>query len=179
MVSRSTRLHHARTRSPPNRDYDSEKQTEDTKHMISNDPLQRRASAGFSLMEVLVAMLILAIGLLGLASLQTQSLKFNHDAYVRSQATILAADIMDKMRADPPNPGTNDPWFDVAVPNFDDCDLNLAPDAINDATPLMAVCVWQTNIQGLLPSGSGGIVANPLDGTMFDITIQWSRPSDR
>jgi len=125
-------------------------------------------------MEVLVAMLILAIGLLGLASLQTQSLKFNHDAYVRSQATILAAEIMDKMRADPPNPGTNDPWFDVAVPDLDDCDLNLALGSINDATPLMAMCFWQTNIQGLLPSGSGGIVPNPLDGTMFDITIQWS-----
>ena len=98
-------------------------------------------------MEVLVAMLILAIGLLGLASLQTQSLKFNHDAYVRSQATILAAEIMDKMRVDPPNPGTNDPWFDVAVPNFADCDLNLAPDAINDTPPLMAVCFWQSSIQ--------------------------------
>ena len=48
--------------------------------------LSCRHDEGFSLMEVLIAMLVLAIGLLGLASLQAQSLRFNHDSYVRSQA---------------------------------------------------------------------------------------------
>jgi len=121
-------------------------------------------------MEVLVAMLILAIGLLGLASLQTQSLKFNHDAYVRSQATILAAGIMDKMRADP----DNGPAFAAAAAPLSACDLNIVPTAINDTTPLMAVCFWQANIQERLPSGRGGIVANIDTPAMFDITIQWS-----
>jgi prepilin-type N-terminal cleavage/methylation domain-containing protein len=54
--------------------------------------------SGFSLVEVLVAMLVLAIGLLGLAALQTQGVRFNHDAYVRTNATSLAYDIVDKMR---------------------------------------------------------------------------------
>ena len=45
-------------------------------------------SQGFSLMEVLVALLVLAIGLLGLAALQARGVKFNHDAYLRSQATF-------------------------------------------------------------------------------------------
>lgn len=54
---------------------------------------------GFSLIEVLVALLVLSIGLLGLAALQTTSLKYNTDSYTRTQATLLAYDIMDRMRS--------------------------------------------------------------------------------
>lgn len=54
---------------------------------------------GFSLVEVLVALLVLSIGLLGLAFLQGQGMKFNTDAYARTQATLLAYDIVDRMRA--------------------------------------------------------------------------------
>jgi type IV pilus assembly protein PilV len=54
---------------------------------------------GFSLVEVLVALLVLSIGLLGLAALQTTSLKYNTESYFRTQATYLAYDIIDRMRA--------------------------------------------------------------------------------
>ena len=122
-------------------------------------------------MEVLVAMLVLAIGLLGLASLQAQSLKFNHDSYVRSQSTILAAEMMDRMRA---NPGGVyvDGVVDPVLP--DDCDLVADPTLINDVTPLVEKCFWLADIQGRLPVGTGTIVVNPADARMFDITIMWS-----
>ena len=55
--------------------------------------------AGFSLLEVLIAFLILTIGLLGMAGLQATSLRNNHSTYLRSQAIIHAYDIMDRMRA--------------------------------------------------------------------------------
>ena len=54
---------------------------------------------GFSLIEVLVALLVLSIGLLGLAALQTTSLQYNTGSYHRTQATFLAYDIIDRMRA--------------------------------------------------------------------------------
>ena len=54
---------------------------------------------GFSLIEVLVALLALSIGLLGLAALQTTSLQYNTGSYYRTQATLLAYDIIDRMRA--------------------------------------------------------------------------------
>lgn len=54
---------------------------------------------GASLLEVLIAVVIISIGLLGLAGLQTSSIKSNHSSYLRSQATILAYDLSDRMRA--------------------------------------------------------------------------------
>jgi type IV pilus assembly protein PilV len=54
---------------------------------------------GFSLLEAMIALLILSIGLLGLASLQARSMRYNHDALVRGQATALIYDIMEKMRS--------------------------------------------------------------------------------
>lgn len=54
---------------------------------------------GFSMIEVLVAVLVLAIGLLGIAAVQTAALKNNNSALQRSQATMLAYFMMDAMRA--------------------------------------------------------------------------------
>jgi type IV pilus assembly protein PilV len=61
--------------------------------------LSRTGHQGFSLVEVLVALLVLSIGLLGLAALQTTSLQYNTGSYFRTQATLLAYDIIDRMRA--------------------------------------------------------------------------------
>ncbi len=56
---------------------------------------------GFSMIEVLISLLVLSLGLLGLALLQGQGLKFNTDAYLRTQATTLGYEIIDRMRANP------------------------------------------------------------------------------
>ncbi len=58
-----------------------------------------RRQRGFSLVEVMVSVLVLSGGLLGLAFLQAQGMKFNAEAYQRTQATVLAYDIIDKLRA--------------------------------------------------------------------------------
>lgn len=60
-----------------------------------------RRQRGFSLVEVMVSVLVLSGGLLGLAFMQAQGMKFNAEAYQRTQATVLAYDIIDKLRANP------------------------------------------------------------------------------
>lgn len=65
----------------------------------------RFAIGGFSLIEVLVALAVLSIGLLGLAALQTTGLKFNHQSYERTQAVLQSYDIIDRIRAN--RSGTN------------------------------------------------------------------------
>lgn len=54
---------------------------------------------GFTLLEVLIALVVLSIGLLGLAGLQSTGLRFNQSAGMRTQATQLAYDMSDRMRA--------------------------------------------------------------------------------
>ena len=61
----------------------------------------KQQQQGFTMIEVLIAAFVLGIGLLGLASLQARSLQFNYSAYQRSQANLLAYDIIDRMRANP------------------------------------------------------------------------------
>lgn len=59
-----------------------------------------RCQTGTSLLEVLIAVVILSIGLLGLAGLQVAGLRVNQGAMQRSQATMLAYDVLDRMRSD-------------------------------------------------------------------------------
>lgn len=58
-----------------------------------------RRMQGISLLEVLITLVVIAIGMLGMASLQLGGLRSNHNAYYRSQATGIAADLTDRMRA--------------------------------------------------------------------------------
>ena len=57
--------------------------------------------SGISLVEVIVTILILSIGLLGMAALQNTSLKLAYDSYLRTQASFLAYDLIDRIRANP------------------------------------------------------------------------------
>lgn len=65
-----------------------------------------QTQTGFTLIEVLVSIVILAIGLLGLAAMQLQSLKFTQGSQWRSQANFLAYDIVERIRANRENVGS-------------------------------------------------------------------------
>ncbi len=60
---------------------------------------RKESSAGFSLIEVLVALLIFSLGLIGLAGLLVMSTQANNGALIRTQATFLAQNMADRMRA--------------------------------------------------------------------------------
>jgi len=122
----------------------------------------RNINGGFSLMEVLIAMLILAVGLLGLAAMQARALKFGHDAYGRSQATMIAYDIMDKMRANVAN-----------VASYTGAASGAACDPTVTGVAMELRC-WLDGLAAVLPAGTGNIVQNAFDATMYDVTIQWS-----
>ena len=57
-----------------------------------------RRQAGFSLLEVLIATLVLSAGLLGLAGLQIAGMKTTHNSYQMQQATWLVHDLLERMR---------------------------------------------------------------------------------
>lgn len=142
---------------------------------------------GFTLLEVLIALLILSIGLLGLAALQTTGLRSNQMASMRTTATELAYDIADRMRANEHGMGvTRDPLTKaITYTNVDD-DYIIAYDA-TEAVPTVDcatdICApqqlavydlnqWRTAVRKL-PGGASSI-AGP-SGTEFNhvITIYW------
>jgi len=70
-----------------------------SRHRLKHNAHASGRQEGFTLVEVLIAVLVLLIGLLGLAGLQAQALRSNQIAYMRTQATILAYDIIERMNA--------------------------------------------------------------------------------
>jgi len=68
--------------------------------LMSLKPIQR----GFSLIEVLVALLVMCIGLLGAAAIQLNALKYTDSSSMRTQASFIAYDMLDRIRA---NSGAN------------------------------------------------------------------------
>ncbi|MDT8385068.1 MAG: type IV pilus modification protein PilV [Gammaproteobacteria bacterium] len=68
----------------------------------------RRDHSGFTLIEVLVTVVVVSIGLLGLAGLQINGLRANLSSEARSKATLLASDIIERMRANPLGVANND-----------------------------------------------------------------------
>lgn len=115
-------------------------------------------SVGFTLIEVLIAMVVLAVGLLGLAALQATSLRNNQSAYFRSQATQLAYDIADRVRA---NPTGN---YNNQAASADNCVTNACTPAQMAGYDLAQ---WNAQLANQLPMGVGIICidSTPTDGT--------------
>ncbi len=58
-----------------------------------------KRNKGFTLLEVLIAVLIFSLGMLGSAGLMVLSVRTNHSAYLRTQASFLADSMVDRMRS--------------------------------------------------------------------------------
>jgi type IV pilus assembly protein PilV len=64
-----------------------------------NTVMRKKGTAGFTMLEVMIAIVVVAFGLLGLAGLQVFALQNNQNAALRSIATVLASDVIDRMKA--------------------------------------------------------------------------------
>jgi len=78
-------------------------------------------SSGFSLLEVLIAMIVLSIGLLGIAGLQATSKRTSYEALQRTTATMLTRDIMERMRANADQIAAYNGTVDTTTITYTDC----------------------------------------------------------
>lgn len=133
--------------------------------MTRNFTYSRKAQRGFTLLEVLVTMVVMALGLLGYAGLQMASLKNSASAYQRSQATILAYDMIDRMRVNRTQAvaGTYNITFG-AIPAA----AGIAGDDLVD---------WKQLVENALPGGEAAITVDGTGNTL--ITLRWADKRDR
>lgn len=143
-----------------------------------------RRQQGFSLIELLVAVVILAVGILGIAGLQVVALQQNRGALYRAEATMLANDIMDRVRVntnttytsliDQDPPAASNCRNAVCTPaEMADYDIAQWKCQINDldaAGNPFTVCA-NFGITGALPGGAGEI--NKAGG-VYKVTVQWT-----
>lgn len=126
--------------------------------LIRNTP---RSMGGFTLLEVMVAVVVLSIGLLGLAGLMASSLKNSHSAYLRTQATWFAYDALDRMRAN----------RDVALANGYDLALGATPGG--SALAATDLSEWDAALASTLPKGDGSIAVTTATRAVT-VIIQWN-----
>ena len=133
---------------------------------------------GFTIIEVLIVVLVISIGLLGMAGLQTTGIQQSHNSYLKTQASLLAYDMADRMRAN--LQGVNGGAYN-GVDSMDD-PVGDAPSCVSGGTACSAadtatndIYQWtnkdaEGSIAALLPSGYGMI---SQDGGVFTITVLW------
>lgn len=135
---------------------------------------QPRLQSGFTLLEVMIALVIFSIGLLGLAGLQAGGLRSNTQAQLRTIATIQAYDMAERIRSNPRGVEDGDyNAFDDASPTAGDC-INNTCTAAEMAT--YDYYEWELTTQSVLPSGHGIVSSAPVGGgatRLFTITVLW------
>lgn len=114
---------------------------------------------GISLIEILISLVILSVGLLGMAGLQARTLSLNHSAYQRTQAVNLSYDIADRMRAN--RRAALDGDYQLSL-----TDANPTGSSV----PATDLREWREIIQATLPSGNSAVVT---DANTVTVTVQW------
>ncbi|MFI2813093.1 type IV pilus modification protein PilV [Microbulbifer sp. YPW16] len=116
---------------------------------------------GAGLIEVMVTVLILSTSLLGLAAMQAASLQYNHSAYLRSQANILAYDLLDRVR------------LNRARMSDYNLDLDSDPPGAGGTLAKDDLIEWHDSVSDSLPDGDGGIDCDAAQ-RLCTIEITWS-----
>jgi len=144
-------------------------------------PFRSKRAGGFSLIEVLVALMILSVGALGIAAMMAVSLKSKNGAYSRTQANILAYTILDRMRANRATAIQH--GYDIALgapassPPPGDC-IGLGAHCTPDQIANLDLSQWKDSLAHTLPAGDGSIhtvaVNQMTQVTQVTISVQWN-----
>lgn len=140
---------------------------------MNNNPHKINQKNGFTLLEVMIAMVIFAVGLLGLAGIQALSLENSSSSYSRSQAVLLAYEIVDRMKAN--NPSASPLYVITAdtttVTGYSGSSMCINNDCTISDIVKYDMGEWKAAVATLLLGGQASIT-NP-SGTLHTVTIHW------
>jgi type IV pilus assembly protein PilV len=127
-----------------------------------------KCHAGFSLIESLVALLVISVGMIGIAALYTQGLSGSRTALFRTQAVTLAADMADRIRA---NRTAGVAYEDAEDDN--DCDAGDDNDCTTEEMAAHDLWLWEAQVAAQLPNGVGVVAVDTTDPPTYTIRITW------
>jgi len=135
--------------------------------MICNrtTPAARRRNHGFTLVEAMVALIVLSVGLLGIAALYVETLRANRTSLFRTQAVNMATDIGDRMRSNR-NPA-----------NAYACGSPCDPATGANAIAIADLTDWVNQIELQLPGGAAGVTYTAPTATTpaaYVVAVSWS-----
>lgn len=135
------------------------------------------AQYGVTLIEVLVTMVIVAIGLLGLAGMQVRGLSIQKDAHGRALATQLALDLADRMRSNVAAVTAGDynfttayPTGTYAPPTGPDCEANVCTPQQQAQYDLDR---WFARLRGGALPGGWARITQVTGQPVWEITVMW------
>ena len=142
--------------------------------LITHQKSALRRHRGFSLVEVLIALVIMSVGMLGIAGLYVQSMQAGRTSLFRHNAVTLAGDVADRIRANPRALG--------AYALVGGVDYGCVAQGVDCSEPQMAahdVLLWTDQVSQTLPNGQINIT---FDGAVtpptYQIQVAWVEAGD-
>lgn len=138
-------------------------------------PASFHRARGFTLVEALVALVVLSIGMLGIAALYVESLRAGRTALIRSQAVNLASDMADRIRANRTGGATY--AKDVGDAGTPSVDCEQGGTSASCTPAVMAdhdKAIWDAEVIRSLPAGTAQIDFTDANPDVYVITVTWS-----
>lgn len=154
---------------------------------IASYPRARYAK-GVTLIEMMVAVLVLSVGLLGIAGLQAATAKYKINTWSRSQASVLLSDLAERLRINPEAAGTTfggngetatslyvlgDNWTtqqaaDLSADPNPNCETAACTSTERAAFDLL---MWRKRVREGMPQGAALVSGDRAKG--IDVTMMW------
>ena len=138
---------------------------------IHSQKIPTRSQRGFSLVEVLIALIIMSVGMLGIASLYVQSMQAGRTSLFRHSAVTLAGDVADRIRANP-----------TAVAAYEGVGANAGcivggTNCSNVQMAAQDILLWDLQATDTLPNGNVIInIDNTVNPPVYTIAVTWDEP---
>ena len=128
---------------------------------------------GFSLVEVLIALIIMSVGMLGIAGLYVQSMQAGRTSMFRHHAVTLAGDVADRIRANPTAGAV------YALAGADNGCLGGGANCTDAEMAAHDIFLWDAQADATLPDGTVTVTFNNVPvPPEYTITVAWDEPGD-